>query len=213
MTVASTVSVHLTEELLEEYCFGRVPEPALAVLEIHLLQCAACQIQLAELDEYVALMKQGAADYDLQAAQPTLASSWFAFPKLPSFSVVAAGAMMLLCVSTTIVWRSQTANLTPVTVGLTTLRGAPDVGISQVPAGHPVHLTINAASLPPSPQYRLHLVNGMGGEVWAGAIRQQGLSFHAYLEDGLRPGRYWVRLYSLNLSTAEPQREFSLLVR
>lgn len=50
-------SVHPTEELLEEYCFRRVSEPALTVLEEHLLICGVCQDVVSRLDEYIALMK------------------------------------------------------------------------------------------------------------------------------------------------------------
>ena len=49
--------VHPTEDLLEEYSFGRVYEPALTAVEEHLLICVSCQIKLEELDDYKALMK------------------------------------------------------------------------------------------------------------------------------------------------------------
>ena len=57
MEVISMDFVHPTEELLEEYCFRRVPEPALSVLEEHLLVCEACQAEVAGLDAYIAQLK------------------------------------------------------------------------------------------------------------------------------------------------------------
>jgi hypothetical protein len=50
-----SVPVHPTEDLLEEYSFGRVLEPALAPLEEHLLDCTLCQERLLAVDEYTRL--------------------------------------------------------------------------------------------------------------------------------------------------------------
>jgi hypothetical protein len=50
-------AVHPTEEILEEYGFGRVEEPTLTCLEEHLLVCTVCQTRLEELLEYAARMK------------------------------------------------------------------------------------------------------------------------------------------------------------
>jgi len=43
---------HATEELLEEFTFGRIHEPQLGWLEEHLLICAQCQSQLDDIEEY-----------------------------------------------------------------------------------------------------------------------------------------------------------------
>ena len=52
MEVTSMDFVHPTEELLEEYCFERVQEPVLSVLEEHLLVCEICRAEVLGLDQY-----------------------------------------------------------------------------------------------------------------------------------------------------------------
>jgi hypothetical protein len=58
------VLVHATEELLEEYVFGRVQEPDLSRLEEHLLICPECQSELLAVEEYTILMKAGLAAFE-----------------------------------------------------------------------------------------------------------------------------------------------------
>jgi anti-sigma factor RsiW len=52
---------HPTEEILEEYVFGRLAEPQIQALEGHLLVCCACQDALAEADDTIAAFKAGLA--------------------------------------------------------------------------------------------------------------------------------------------------------
>ena len=56
-----SVSVHPSEDLLEEYSFGRIYEPVLASVKEHLLICDLCQSKLVGIDEYRALLKSGIA--------------------------------------------------------------------------------------------------------------------------------------------------------
>jgi anti-sigma factor RsiW len=55
--------LHLTEEMLEEYCFNRLLETTKAAVEEHLLVCPACQEALQSLDEYISLMKAATQGY------------------------------------------------------------------------------------------------------------------------------------------------------
>jgi hypothetical protein len=57
MEVMSMDFVHPTEELLEEYCFRRVQEPTLSVLEEHLLVCEVCRAEVEGLDLYIGRLK------------------------------------------------------------------------------------------------------------------------------------------------------------
>src|SRR5713226_1155979 len=99
--------VHPTEDLLEEYGFGRVCDPTLAVLEEHLLVCAACQTKLEELDKYAAFMKTALARFEEgRKARPAILRPWFALPGIPGANAILAAALMLVFV-TTIAWRSK----------------------------------------------------------------------------------------------------------
>ncbi len=77
-----SVPVHPTEDLLEEYSFGRVVEPELAPLEEHLLDCTLCQDRLLAVDEYTALMKAGIAASERER-EVTQAAPRFAIPSAP----------------------------------------------------------------------------------------------------------------------------------
>ena len=56
-----TLDEHPDADTLEEYAFGRLPEALSDNLEEHLLLCHRCQGALAEVDEYILLMKYATA--------------------------------------------------------------------------------------------------------------------------------------------------------
>jgi hypothetical protein len=200
-------SFHPTEELLEEYIFGRVREPALGVLEEHLLACDSCQVKLADLDEDVRWMKANLASFE-------------SFPKRHRDNVFAAlhvspgfswTGILLVCVllvavfSITVPWRSQ-RSVTP-TVQLTAWRGGEDGTFASGPAARPVDFSIDTTSLPPALGYRLELVDQAGRILWAGAAQQTGTKLSVHFARGAASGVYWVRLYG---SGDQLLREFGL---
>src|ERR1019366_5636226 len=113
-----SVPVHPTEDLLEEYSFGRVLEPSLAPLEEHRLDCTLCQGRLLAVDEYTALMKAGIAAMERER-EATHPSHRFAFTGMPGVPVMFAAAVILVLVGVTIGWRAQSeaafASTTPST--------------------------------------------------------------------------------------------------
>jgi hypothetical protein len=203
-----SVPVHPTEDLLEEYSFGRVLEPALAPLEEHLLDCTLCQDRLLAVDEYTALMKAGIAAIERER-EVTRASLRFAIPSAP---VVFAAAVMLVLVGITIGWRLQpsaaVASASTMTVKLTALRGGDGDGLARASFGRPLDLTFDRTDLPAALAYRLEVVSSSGHRLWSGAaqVEPQGLS--ARVTRRLAPGVYWVRLYS----DGQLRREFGLRV-
>jgi hypothetical protein len=56
-----SIQGHPTTEAFEEYAFKRLSEADTEALEEHLLVCPACQTLLADVDEYILLMKQATA--------------------------------------------------------------------------------------------------------------------------------------------------------
>jgi len=48
---------HISEDTLEKYALGRIPEVDFFPVEEHLLICLTCQIRLEEMDEYIKVMK------------------------------------------------------------------------------------------------------------------------------------------------------------
>ena len=204
-----SVPVHPTEDLLEEYSFGRVLEPALAPLEEHLLDCTLCQARLLAVDEYTALMKAGLAvlEKDRETARP---SHRFAFPRMPGYPVVVTAAMMLVLVGVTIGWRLQpsSASASVTTVKLTALRGGDGEGVAHAPFGRPLELTVDRTDLPGAPAYRLEVVSSTGSRLWSGTAQMTPQTLSARVTTRLAPGAYWVRLYA----GEQLRREFGLRV-
>jgi hypothetical protein len=65
---------HIPEDVLERYALRQVPGAECSSLHAHLLHCSACQINLNEIIEYVAVMK--AATARVKTADRTVSSSF-----------------------------------------------------------------------------------------------------------------------------------------
>jgi len=202
--VLPSVPVHPTEDLLEEYSFGRIYEPALAPLEEHLLICAQCQAQLLEIDEYRAVMKSGIAAFERERQRALVRPPGFGFPKLFGSMLVAAG--VLLMVAGVIGWRVYRPAKDVTSVRLIALRGSGGDGSAHARAGRRLELVIDGMDFPSSGSYRLEIVSASGRPVWSGITRVAGQDISADVDVHFQSGVYWVRLYS----GARELREFGL---
>jgi len=206
-----SVPVHPTEDLLEEYSFGRVLEPALAPLEEHLLDCTLCQARLLAVDEYTALMKAGIAAIERERAATSTPSTRFVFPRMPGFPVVVGAAVMLVLVGVTIGWRLQpslASTSAATAVKLSALRGGDGEGVAHAPFGRLLVLTVDRTDLPLALAYRLEVVSSTGRPLWSGAAQIAPRSLSARVTTRLAPGAYWVRLYAGD----QLRREFGLRI-
>jgi hypothetical protein len=199
-----SVPVHPTEDLLEEYSFGRVLEPALAPLEEHLLDCVLCQERLLAVDEYTALMKTGIVALGREGAGHR-AFPRFAVPSVPAMFAV---AVMLVLAGVTIGWQLPLSSAGAAAVQLTALRGGGGEGVAHAPFGRPLDLTVDRTDLPPALTYRLEVVNSGGRPLWSGAAHVAQESLSARVNTRLARGAYWVRLYSGD----QLRREFGLRI-
>jgi hypothetical protein len=205
--VLPSVPVHPTEDLLEEYSFGRICEPALSLLEEHLLICAPCQAQLLAIDEYRAVLKSGIAAFERERQSAFFPPPGFAFPKLAGGMLVAAA--VLLMVAGVIGWRvyrPATDVSEATTVRLIALRGSGGDGSAHARAGRRLELVIDGMDFPSSLSYRLEIVSSSGRPVWSGTTRVAGQDISADVDAHFQSGVYWVRLYS----GARELREFGL---
>jgi hypothetical protein len=198
--ILPSLAVHPTEDLLEEYSFGRIPEPALAALEEHLLICPVCQSQLLAIDEYKALMKSGIVQFERKCKASFGHSPRFWFPRLPGGINVFLAAAVLLVVSTTVIaWRMYltAAAVSPAaTVRLIALRGDEREASASAPADRPLNLVIDRTDLPSSLSYRLEIVSSSGRQIWSGIARVADGAISAEAAARFESGVYWVRLYS-----------------
>lgn len=219
----TSVLAHASEELLEEYSFGRICEPQLGQLEEHLLICLECQSALDDIEEYKVFMKAGLASFERErrarlvplksAAQlelpgPSPLGLWKAL-SLNSALPLLAAALLLLVAGTT-VWRIRAplARAPIISVRLVAMRGG-EASVASIPAGHPADLVFNRTDLPPDPSYQAEVVNSSGRRVWSGNVRIADRDLSIRLDQPLRAGIYWVHL---NSSGGQLLREFGLNV-
>ncbi len=221
--------VHATEELLEEYTFGRVREPQLGWLEEHLLICQQCQSELEGIEEYKLFMKAGLASFEserlaaaglsgLPAHLQTRPGS-AARPRSPVRELLAlhfvgprillVAAVLLVLAGTAVIWRMQSfpVAMAPIaTINLVAFRGG-DGDVAHAPSGRPLELVFNRRDLPVEASYRAEVVNASGPQMWIGNVLIEDQSLSIRLDRPLREGVYWVRLYT---STGQLLREFGL---
>jgi hypothetical protein len=209
---------HLNENVLEEYAFGRLHDAKAAILEEHLLICSRCQTALAETDEYIRLMKYAAARQPnalpvlvprpaptAKPLQPIVAhgpQTWYR-PMQVAAGILAACAAVFILTQGLSVLRQPT----PVSIALVSYRGPL---VIEAPAGRPLDLSISAADIPPSPQYRLEVVNAVGKLIWSDAASIGGGKLTAHVPKRLTAGQYWVRLYG---RSSELLAEYGLRVK
>lgn len=201
---------HPNEDVLEAYALHRLDGAKLARLEEHLLACEHCQARLQQVDEFVLVMRQAsepAANTAPGAGRSHATGKWLLnwFP-LTSGRVALAGAAALLC-GIAIVERPRSADSPPVVVALTALRGGDPGEMASAPAGRPLSLSIFAPDIGPCPGCRVQIVNASGGTAWSGNAAWNGERLTVTASVALRPGVYWVRLYT---GGDAPAREFGL---
>jgi anti-sigma factor RsiW len=210
VAVLSTFHVHPTEDLLDEYVFGRLQEPVLSTLEDHLFSCSSCQSTLAELDDYIRAMKTALAER--QSASSASAAAPPAWARLLGGTnlIWAVALLLVLAGSAMLSWRMQPAPES-VAATLTAFRGGDASAFAHAPAGKPLDLVIDRTSLPAAGAYRLQTVNASGQDAWSGAAVASDGTLSAHLSKGLGPGVYWVRLYASQVpGEAGLLREFGL---
>jgi hypothetical protein len=161
-----SIEGHPTTEAFEEYAFKRLSDADTEALEEHLLVCEECQTSLAEVDEYILLMKQATArlnpDYETRSAAARLGArigdliAASLVRKGPQRSLTYAVGLMavaasifLVTASRPLVWAShptETAGGAAATVELLALRGgAPAANHAQ--SGRPLDLNIDLTGI------------------------------------------------------------------
>jgi hypothetical protein len=209
---------HPSEDLLEEYAFQRLAEEHVAPLEEHLLACSSCQEALAEIDEYLLLMKRGTAQTAVSPAReprglwwpiwtpsrmPNLARA-FATKWAHNWAWTAAGA--LACLAAAILLSHRPVPVAPVSIALVALRGGET---NTAPRGAPLELQLEPGDSSSPADYRIEIVSAAGKRVWSGEAKLKppasggGLAngkleaakLEADVTPGLGKGLYWVRLY------------------
>jgi hypothetical protein len=205
---------HPSEDLLEEYAFRRLAEEQVAPLEEHLLACSSCQEALAEIDEYLLLMKRGTAQMAVSPVRerrrawwhiwtPAFVTKWapaFETKWAQSWAWTAAGALACL-VAAIFLSHRPLEPIAPVPIALVSLRGGETI---TAPRGAPLELQLDAGDSSSPANSRIEIVTVAGKRVWNGEAKLKpstsggGLAngkLEAEVRPGLGKGLYWVRLY------------------
>ena len=170
---------HQTDEQLELYALGRLPEPRVAEVEEHLLVCAVCQERVDDLEAYARAMR------DAIFTEPAKSSRWFAWLKMPVLAWAGGLASILLAVALYLQFAPHPAALA--SLQLTAIRGAmPAVGLAR-------ETDITLADAPAGAALRAEVVDAAGDKVWSGSLEPR--THKIVLTRRLAPGNYFVRLF------------------
>lgn len=215
MTTVGWAKGHPTGEVLEEYAFRRLSEADTDSVEEHLLICPACQHALAEIDQYVLLMKHATSQFDLCEHLESESRRWSLgklarqLPeRLGEFRfAMGAAALALSLFLTLALLRPTVLSLPAESVHLQALRGGGADG-SEAHKSRPLDVDIDTTGLEVAARYRIDIVDTTGRAEWTGETSGFGDSRLVRLPKGLRAGQHWVRLYV----RGELLREFGLRV-
>jgi hypothetical protein len=203
MQAKFTVDVHADVDTLEEYVIGRLPESAIEPLEEHLLICPRCQAAVAEIDEYVSLMKHAMAK--MAAKRPgakRLEVEW----TLSRSKRIGIGVTITAVFLGWMLIRAPRTVPEANSVQLIALRGDDMASIAHTRSG-PVDLGIDVSDLPGIASFGLEVVDAAGQRQWNGTAAPSGGKLTVRVAKGLAPGVYWVRL---SAAGGELLREFGL---
>jgi len=207
------INGHASDECLEQYALGALQEPLLGEIEEHLLLCSQCQEHLEEIDTFRAAMRNAAARLEDEEESRkrfwTRVSSALTLPRLGWVMALVAVALIALSLR---VWMNPPESAQPLAVFLDTTRGSE---VRHAPARRRLDLSLDITALPSYPTYQVETVDAMG-QVQTQLQTQAQFTAHtsegkikASLANGLRPGNYFIRLYS---PSHELLREYGLVV-
>jgi hypothetical protein len=203
------MSTHGTDDQLELYALGRLPDSDLPPLEEHLITCAACRERLDGIENFAAGMRDAAGlSSGLASGLPSGLTAkpqidWFGWLRRPAFSM-ALGFVALLVVLG-VFSRGQTKFAPSASLQLTAMRGEMPL---TVPARE-FALTLSDAPREGGP-FRIEVVNAMGRSMWSGLAESSPAGVQARLTQRLASGDYFVRLYS---PSGKVLREYGFRIR
>lgn len=186
---------HGTDDQLEQYALGRLPDSDLPWVEEHLMICPACQERLNGIGDFAIGMREALALPDpepetaaLQRKGPARAD-WFGWLRRPAFAMAVAFAALVIVAG--IFSSSRTTYAPSASLQLTAMRG-------EMPLAAPARefdLTLTDGPREGGP-FRVNVVNAMGTSMWSGLAVSGPSGVKVAVQQPLAPGDYFVRLYS-----------------
>jgi len=204
---------HPSDDVLEEYAFGRLAERDIAPLEEHFMLCEDCRDSLERVEGFIQSLKSGILVYrhahpNSTAVRPVAARWWAPGAKLAASNLAWGAALAAAILVAILLWPSPAAQQpAPTAIALASFRGSNDRNMARGPAGRPLELALDAAGIGNGVRCRVEVVTLSGETAWDGASNPEDGKLLAHVPKGLRSGSYWVRLYAPG---DELIREFSL---
>src|SRR5579883_2256320 len=194
----SSLPIHPTEEVLEEFYFGRLQSIHVDQVEEHLLWCIECQERYSRVEQFVRDVKAS------PAPPPGSRRSRTSF----SFAFGPAMAACALVVCAVGLWFALAAQrgATLAEATLASDRGERAAGVVQVPRARHTRLRLDTSGIDLPPQLEIQVVSASGEVVW----RQLADRPVVDIAQQLPEGQYFVRL---NTAGGEPLREYVLAVK
>ena len=207
---------HLTEDVLEEYSFGRLSEAQTAAVEDHYLACEACQESFNEVESQIHLIRSAFAMEAAATARSEPVPLWSRVAAAIALArratgaatpaIVWGGALAAASVAMLVTFQSEPP-AAPVAVILSSFRGGQAVTMTRGPAGRPLSLSLDAAEVASTVRCRVEVVSATGSAQWEGSAAPVEGRLVAQVPKRLKPGLYWVRLYAPETGLV---REFGL---
>jgi hypothetical protein len=187
------LSEHGTDDQLELYALGKLPEAELPVLEEHLLACPACCEKLNGFEQFSLGIRDALVADSLNA--PAAASRAERFVsgvistlRRPAFSMALGFAALIVVVA--LFSQGQTKFAPSASLQLTAMRGEMPY---TVPARQ-FDLTLADGPRDGGP-FRVDVVNAIGASMWQGLAESGPAGVRVQLKQRLAQGDYFVRLY------------------
>jgi hypothetical protein len=182
-------NLHGTDDQLEQYALGRMPDSDLLPLEEHLIICTVCQERLSEVESFIVGMREAlgtAPEPDLSVV-PRI--DWFGWLRRPAFQLAIGFAAVILVVA--VYSNGRTKFVPSASLQLTAMRG-------EMPFTVPAQqFDITLADAPrDNGSFHVEVVNATGDSIWAGAAENSPGGVRVRLSQRLMPGDYFVRLFS-----------------
>ena len=193
---------HGTDDQLELYARGRLPESDLPVLEEHLMICTTCREKLDEIADFALGMREASAALPVPQ---TRRSEWglASFFRRPAFSMAIAFAALLVVLGVFSNGRPQFAP--SASLQLTATRGEMPIAV----AAREFDLTLSDGPREGGP-FRVEVLNATGASVWSGLAESGPAGVRFKLTQRLVQGDYFVRLYSVS---GKLLREYGFRIR
>ena len=195
---------HPTEEALERFILQRSREEELENVEEHILACQPCidRIEVAATKLALQQLQSERAQREF-ARQQGNQKNWF---RTPAFSM--AGAIAAIAIGVYVVPQFTHGQAGTIEATFSAYRGSESTSL---PAGHPLHLHLNATDLAEGP-VAVEVVSDRGAGLWKGTSSIRNASADVTLPAMSGTGSRFLRLYR-GSADGELLREFAFQIK